>query len=610
MTAIRRQKEDSFRSRELAGKLDEAGTLLAGCISPDSPLTQRMKGLRERLVAERLHLAVLGQFKRGKSTFLNALLGAPLLPTGVVPLTAVATFIMWGAQPLIRVFFRDGRAPQEFSVGAANAIRDCLFRFVAEEANPNNRFGVTRVELLYPAPILSDGTVLIDTPGVGSTLKHNTDAAREVLPECDAALFVLSADPPITEIELEYLRGVKTRVSRIFFILNKIDYLAADERKSAVDFLRNVLSGKSLIEPSAPLFCVSARQGIEGKERKNRNAVDGSGIAGLEDHLVHYLATEKVRSLEDAVRRKAAELLGAATAELELRAQALRMPLDELQSKSAAFEAALRSIEEQRRVTCDLLVGDQRRLRQKLESTIEILRTEASSELAGAINTSLAGPMPSEWQTAAQGALASTVERLFDRARGDLAHAFAQDTAAALSSHQHRIDALVVQVERTAAEIFDVALARGGERDAFKLGEDPYWVTERIGASLIPDVSRAIDLVLPVAARRARVRARLVWQADQLVIRNAENLRWAILRGLDETFRSAAAQLEERLDDAIAATRGVIKQVLVRRQDRSFAARPEIERLGAAERSVKTLLHAMNGDAAAPDISSPVGSLS
>jgi hypothetical protein len=58
--------------------------------------TAQVRELRSRLLEQRLQIAVLGQFKRGKSTLLNAILGEPVLPTGVVPLTAVPTFIRWG----------------------------------------------------------------------------------------------------------------------------------------------------------------------------------------------------------------------------------------------------------------------------------------------------------------------------------------------------------------------------------------------------------------------------------------------------------------------------------------------------------------------------------
>jgi hypothetical protein len=131
---------------------------------------------------------LLGQFKRGKSTFINALLGAPLLPMAVVPLTAVPIFISWRSSPSVCVRFADGRPAQELSADNPDAIREFLFRFVAEEANPKNTLRVDRVEVFYPAPVLADNTVLIDTPGVGSTFRHNTEAALQVLAECDAAV--------------------------------------------------------------------------------------------------------------------------------------------------------------------------------------------------------------------------------------------------------------------------------------------------------------------------------------------------------------------------------------------------------------------------------------
>ena len=121
---------------------------------PNLPLLARLRILHGRLEHERLQLAVLGQFKRGKSTFINALLGADVLPTGVIPLTAIATFIAWGHEPLVIVHFKGDEPSGEFAAQAPDAIRDVLFRFVAEEANPENRFGVERVEL-FIRPIFS-----------------------------------------------------------------------------------------------------------------------------------------------------------------------------------------------------------------------------------------------------------------------------------------------------------------------------------------------------------------------------------------------------------------------------------------------------------------------
>jgi predicted GTPase len=157
------------------------------------------------------------------------------------------------------------------------------FRFVAEEPNPKNHLGVERVELFYPADILANGTVLIDTPGVGSTIKHNTQAAMQVLPECDAAFFVLSADPPITEIELDYLLRLKAKTARVFFILNKADSLAPDEQGAAIEFLHKVLGEHELIGTSEPIFCISARRGLVAKREGNNEILESSAIESTPD---------------------------------------------------------------------------------------------------------------------------------------------------------------------------------------------------------------------------------------------------------------------------------------------------------------------------------------
>jgi GTPase Era involved in 16S rRNA processing len=573
----------------LAPALRRAEVALGDALAPDSPLLIRFRMLHRRLEQERLQLAVLGQFKRGKSTFINALLGDNLLPTGVIPLTAIATFIAWRREPLVVVHFKKSRM-EEFAVHTVDEIRNILFRFVAEVANPENRRGVERVDLLYPADILANGTVIIDTPGVGSTLQHNTEAAVRVLPECDAALFVISADPPITQIELDYLHRLRSKTARVFFILNKADYLQPDERSSVVEFAQKVLAEKLLIEADERIFCISARNGLNAKQNRDEHMLARSGILELEDHLVRSLASEKKRWPEDAVRSKAEDILAQASTELSLRVRALNMPIQELAAKSEVFQEALCSIEDQRRITRDLLAGEHRRLREALDSRIERLRKEIAGTLVDVIDAGLSDAATRALEEATRRILSAAIQTEFEAARESLVSKFAADAGAALRGCKGRVDALVDRVRRTAAKIFNIPLGAETEHEVFELGEDPYWVTDKTRVSLIPDPSALIDTVLPAAVRRARIRARMVKLAEELIVRNAENLRWAIMRGLDETFRRATAQFEDRLDETIEATRGVIQNALARRQDQSFAVRPELERLAGAEASVASLL--------------------
>ncbi|TGC07422.1 hypothetical protein CUN85_11510 [Methanolobus halotolerans] len=80
--------------------------------------------------------------------------------------------------------------------------------------------------------------VVIDTPGIGSTYRHNTEVTMGFLPQSDAALFLVSVDPPITEVELAFLKDIKSRVSKLFFALNKVDYLTKTELVEALTFTK------------------------------------------------------------------------------------------------------------------------------------------------------------------------------------------------------------------------------------------------------------------------------------------------------------------------------------------------------------------------------------
>src|ERR1700691_2136577 len=124
------EKQGTSHPGALMRELDRACSLIATSAGAESPLYRRARSLGERLQHKRLQIAVLGQFKRGKSTFINALLGAPILPTAVVPLTAVPTFIAWRHAPLVRVEFSGGKSAEHFEASEVASIRDILSRFV------------------------------------------------------------------------------------------------------------------------------------------------------------------------------------------------------------------------------------------------------------------------------------------------------------------------------------------------------------------------------------------------------------------------------------------------------------------------------------------------
>jgi ribosome biogenesis GTPase A len=198
-------------------------------------LHEKLLALEEKLATGQLHLAVLGQMKRGKSSFINALLGADVLPTGVLPVTAIITEIRYGSEPQATVMYTTGALRESVAIGT-------LADYITEVGNPGNTKQVASVEISYPSAFLESGIVLIDTPGIGSTHAHNTETTESYLEYVDAGIVVLSVDLPITEVESQFLRRIKGEIPKLFFIVNKTDIGTPDELSKITEFLKNELN--------------------------------------------------------------------------------------------------------------------------------------------------------------------------------------------------------------------------------------------------------------------------------------------------------------------------------------------------------------------------------
>ena len=127
-------RSSSKPSRDLAAVLDEVASSISAPSGTQVRVLERLNVLRRRLATERFQLAMLGQFKRGKSTVLNALLGKSVLPIGVVPVTAIPTFLEAAAALKLRVSHLSSKV-EEFVLKSMEALREKLTAFVTEEGN-------------------------------------------------------------------------------------------------------------------------------------------------------------------------------------------------------------------------------------------------------------------------------------------------------------------------------------------------------------------------------------------------------------------------------------------------------------------------------------------
>lgn len=539
--------------------LAQAASSIAHPTRPQQEILARLNRLQARLEEGLLRVAVLGQFKRGKSTLLNALLGAPLLPTGVTPVTAIPTFIKAGPAAKARIAFKD--KPVLLIPGMAE-IAAALPRYISEAENPHNQLEVESVELEIGSAFLEQGFILVDTPGVGSTLRHNTQAAEAVLSECDVAVFVVSADPPITEAEIAYLHKIQELIPKIFFALNKKDLLSPSDESIAAGFLADVLRQQPTAAGRIRIFPVSAKQGLEAKLEGNSQGFEASGIKSLEQVLRQELSEEKSNIAFVTGRQRSIFLLGELLFQTEVEHKALLLPQENLERKAVAFETSAVRFENERETLSDLLSIDRKRLLGELEAETERIWRESQKRVHGLLGEITAGAFTAK---GAREQVATMLSRSFEEIFRQSVDSFRAKLGERLAIHQDRAGALINLVRQTAAELMEITASLPGSGEAFEVRREPYWLAPEPSASLLGISADLIARLMPGSLRRRRELKQLFTESDAAVLRNVANLEWAIRQNIDDAFRRFEADLAEQLARALAATRDAMRIAIERR---------------------------------------------
>ncbi len=570
-------REKTSSATTLPRLLDGAASLVDSVGPIFTSQAQSLRDLLGRLQEQRFHLAVLEQFKRGKSSLLNALLGEEVLPASVIPLTAIPTFVRAGNERHARVMFSNANSSIERVAASADDLKEFLATYVTEEANPANRLEVSQVEVLHPAPILRAGVVLIDTPGIGSTHRHNTEATLIFIPQCDAALFVVSPDPPITEVEIEFLKEVRSRIDRVFYVLNKADYLADSDKAKLLEFLRRVLHEQTDTGSDVTILPVSARTGLEARRTEDEEQWAKSGMREIEALLLDFLVHEKESALTEAIARKASDLVGDVLLELQLSVRSLRMPLSELEKRLDMLKNTLAEVDSRKVSEKDTLEGDQKRMAALLEEQAEQLRRKARKQFSQVAQDALEKNRLNT--DAAQSALAEVIPGFFEHELGEMSRTFEAQVRDALTRHRVRTDDLIDSIRRTAAELFDIPYQPMASKEEFEIKRQPYWVTHHWPISLGVLPEGFWDRLLPYGMRKSRALRRMRERIEVLVAENVENVRWPTLQNLAKSFREFGNALDARLEEAVSATMGAIEAAYEKRRDQSAAVESETARL-------------------------------
>lgn len=523
--------------------------------------------LREKIEQNRFYLTVVGQFKRGKTTFLNALLGAEVLPVAILPLTSVVTMLRYADCPGAEVVFQSGSRstihPRELS------------EYVTEKGNPKNAKRVSHVMVAYPSEYLRGGVVLVDTPGIGSVYTHNTQVTYEFLPQVDAALFITSPEPPITNAEIEFLSDLATHVRKVFVILNKTDLLNEIQVQEVLDFTRGSLP-EDIAAPSDAVIPVSAARALKAKLCADAGLLATSGFRRLEEKLVEFLASEKNLVFYASVTRNTRKVISDLRLSCELHIRAAQMPLDELRTKLAELDRHLADAQQEREDSQILLQNSVSQISRLFETEamnfademVEPLRTEIRRHWEQHCNLGrrvLAAEMDRF--------LSARIEYLFNgwRAKfeGDAREHFRQAT----TRFAQRVNELIAGVRRTAGSLFGFSVQEfDAAEDLAELEVCGYFTDPVLDWGL-----GNAPLLLPTLLYRRYMLGVLLRKAETELERNATRVAFDYKERLNKSVSLFLEGMTAKLNETVDGIRGALISAVERQQTDSAAAHVQLE---------------------------------
>jgi len=321
---------------------------------------QLINTVLQKIKNESFAIAIVGEFKRGKSTFINALLGQDILPSDVLPCSAALNRVTFGLQPSVTVILKDG-TEETIEI-------DQLTDYVTKLTNESEKKAASVKEAIiyYNVDYCRNNVDILDTPGLNDD-NNMTEVTLSVLPEVDAAIMIISAQSPFSQSEKDFLENklLSNDLGRVIFIVNGIDNLRPDQVQRVINHVEKQIKtyilerAKEQYGEDSPeydkfvrkigkpkVFGISAYQALQGKESHNQELLNSSNFREFEQALEQFLTEDRAAILlqvpVNRITNSAQELIS----KINIQENALKMSQEKFQK---SYDHSVAEIQEIRR---------------------------------------------------------------------------------------------------------------------------------------------------------------------------------------------------------------------------------------------------------------------
>lgn len=305
-------------------------------------------------------IIVLGEFKHGKSTLLNAMLGGKTLPAKAAPCTAIVTMLVYGHGKTVTVYETHKETPRLLSWDAFKEE----FQLTKQDQNTLNQQGYldrfkdieyAQMECLHPLCV--NGVKLIDSPGLKENISR-TRVTTKFLKQSQAVIFVLNATQILSEDERNFIENVfePGRLNNVFFVVNRINLVDEEEVEEVKAWVKSALKHHFLNEKGVfdekfynrRVFFVNAKGALEARIKTPINSLilDESGVPALERELERFLTSdEKVAAALSSTVQLLSWIVAESREKINQEKASLEQPLTELENRREETEKILKILE-------------------------------------------------------------------------------------------------------------------------------------------------------------------------------------------------------------------------------------------------------------------------